>query len=536
MPSFRPLLRSLAIRSVVFLTLLAPLAHAQDNPHTGDGAPSGDVPGAPIEAPAATRSGAASGEGILALLPGPSRSEHTIRTEDGVLAYNAEAATLSLLGGDGKVTAEMFYVAYALDREADGTQDSADAAPDRPITFVFNGGPGAASAYLHLGALGPRALVTEESGAFLPAPSRLEDNPDTWLGFTDLVFVDPVGTGYSRAAPGEDEKRFFGVDGDASSVGAFIRLYLQKTGRTDAPVYLAGESYGGFRAALLAKTLQEDVGITPSGIVLVSPALEFSLLRGEDFLPLKWALTLPAMAAVRFEADGLSGDTLAARLAEVEDYALSDYMTALASGVESGRDAASQRVSDLLGLPIDLVRRHFARVPTSVFAREFERDRGRVLSLYDGAIGTADIAPESAWSETPDPLLDRSVPILTQAFVTYVREELGFRSDISYRLLNRDINQAWDFGTSPSRQGYAGVMDDLQEARSLNPSLGVLIAHGYGDLVTPYLASRYLVSQLPTLEGARPIETTVYPGGHMMYFRSESRRALARDATRLYGK
>lgn len=481
-------------------------------------------------------SGKGTGSGILALLPGAVRTDHSIRIGERELAYTADAATVPLLGGDGKVTAEIFHVAYTLKTEASFDGDAASGAgdPQRPVTFVFNGGPGAASAYLHLGALGPRALVTSAAGEFLPPPQRLADNPDTWLPFTDLVFVDPVGTGYSRAAPGEDEKRFFGVDGDASSIGAFIRLYLQKTERTAAPVYLAGESYGGFRAALLAKTLQEDIGITPAGIVLVSPALEFSLLRGDDFLPLKWALELPAMAAVRFEAEGLAGDALRDKLGEVERYALSDYIVALASGLEAGRDTASQRVSDYTGLPLDLVRRHFARVPTQVFAREFERAKGRVLSLYDGAIGTDDIAPDASWSQTPDPLLDRSVPVMTQAFVTYVREELGFKTDVSYRLLNRDINRAWDFGTSPSRQGFAGVMDDLLEARSLNPALRVLITHGYGDLVTPYLASRYLVSQQPQLLGASPIETRVYAGGHMMYFRADSRAALTADAARLY--
>src|SRR5690606_22514951 len=211
-------------------------------------------------------------------------------------SYEAEAGTLVLLGADGGTTARIFYVAYEL------KPGEADREPaSRPVTFVFNGGPGAASAYLHLGALGPRVLRTAEKGAFLPPPQRLDDNLDTWLGMTDLVFVDPVGTGYSRAASGQKPERFWGVEQDASAMGAFIRLYLNQAGRTGSPIYLVGESYGGFRAALLARTLQEDAGISPSGIVLVSPALDFSYVYGDENNPLHWALSLPAMAAAKLE-------------------------------------------------------------------------------------------------------------------------------------------------------------------------------------------------------------------------------------------
>ena len=200
-----------------------------------------------------------------------------------------------------------FYVAYALRAEAGREPD-----PRRPVTFVFNGGPGAASAYLNLGALGPRVMATAADGGFLPPPQRLLDNPSTWLDMTDLVFVDPVGTGYSREAPGHEAHEFWGVNQDAASVGAFIRLYLAQTGRTGSPVFLAGESYGGFRAALLARTLQEDIGISPSGIVLISPALEFTLVRPDEFQPLHWARTpvhgggalAEASRAPRFRAAG----------------------------------------------------------------------------------------------------------------------------------------------------------------------------------------------------------------------------------------
>jgi len=466
--------------------------------------------------------------GVLSLLPLPSTTTHTIRLGERALDYTATAGTLSLLAGNADVTAEIFYVAYQRNDAGAGGQTR------RPITFVFNGGPGAASAYLHLGALGPRIVATAPDGHFLEPPQRLVDNPDTWLDMTDLVFVDPVGTGYSREAPGQQTDSFWGVEQDASSVGAFIRLYLAQSGRTASPIFLAGESYGGFRAALLARTLQEDVGITPSGIVLISPALEFTFVRPDEFQPLHFALDLPSLAAVRLLGQGVSGAALKQRLAEVERYALGDYLTALASGLEASGRTASARVAELTGLPLDLVQRNHARVSPWLFAREFSRSSGSVISPYDGSIETDDIAPDSAGIEGPDPVLDRSVPVLTSAFVDYVRDELNYRTPISYRLLNREVSGKWNYGIGEGRQGYAGVMSDLQRARSLNPKLGVLIVHGYTDLVTPYMVSRFLIDQLPTLPAAKPIRLDVLDGGHMMYFRHDSRAGLKAVAAGLY--
>lgn len=465
------------------------------------------------------------GGGLLALLPQPVKTSHSIAANGRTLSYSATAGTLGLIGGDGDTIARMFYVAYDLDQAEEGSGA-------RPITFVFNGGPGAASAYLQLGALGPRILRTGEDGEFLPPPQRLQDNPDTWLPMTDLVFVDPVGTGYSRAAPGHKPEQFWGVDQDAAAMGAFIRRYLDEAGRRDSPVYLVGESYGGFRAALLADKLQEDDGIAPSGIVLISPALDFSFIYGES--PLQWALSLPSMAAANFERQGLRGEKLRAGLAKVEHYALTDYLVALASGLKEGGATASETVAGLTGLPLDLVERHFARIPVQLFAREFDRVSGRVASPYDTAISAPDIAPESARLVTPDPVLDRSIPAVTSAFVHYVREELNYRTPISYKLLNEDVTKDWDYGTSASRQGYADAVDDLQKARALDPSMRILIANGLTDLVTPYSVSRYIVQHLPPLAGAEPIETGTYEGGHMMYLRPGSRHELKDDATRIY--
>lgn len=497
---------SSAIAIALALLLSAPVAARAESPERG---------------PART--------GLLSLLPEPQTTDHAIELGGRSLRYQARAATLSLLGGNAEVTAEVFYVAYTLQPEQGRNETS-----QRPVTFVFNGGPGAAAAYLHLGAMGPRVLATGADGSLLPSPQTLVDNPDTWLDLTDLVFVDPVGTGYSREAAGQKPRSFWGVEQDASAMGAFVRLYLAQTGRTRSPVFLVGESYGGFRAALLSRTLQQDVGISPSGIVLVSPALEFALLRPDEFDILHYALELPSLAAVRLQRDGVAGQPFRDRLAEIERFALGDYLAALAGGLEVGGRAASRRVAEITGLPLDLVQRSFARISTGLFTKEFARARGNVLSPYDGLIETGDIAPQSPRDRGPDPILDRSVSALTSAFTAYIRDELGFRTDMSYRLLNGDVSRNWDYGISGSRQGYAGVMGDLQRARSLNPAMGVLIVNGYTDLVTPYMVSRYLLSQIGAIAGARPVRSAVLDGGHMMYLRPDGRRALKELAAELF--
>jgi carboxypeptidase C (cathepsin A) len=467
----------------------------------------------------------AAGAGLLRLLPEPVTTRHELELPGRRLAYAATAGTLPLRDGRGETTAAIFHVAYAAD-PADGA---------RPVTFVFNGGPGAASAFLHLGAMGPRTVAFARGGGYLPPPARLEDNPESWLAFTDLVFVDPVGTGYSRAAePGEEaERRFFGVRQDASAMAAFIRLWLAREKRTLSPVFLAGESYGGFRAAVLARALQEESGIAPSGVVLISPALSFALLQGDAPLLLPDAVTLPSMAATHLERQGGAGP-LGPRLAEVERWALSDYLVGLAAGPAALPPDMVERMAALTGLSPELVRQGHGRIPVGRFIKEYARAHGRVLSRYDGAIDGPDPDPSSPRASGPDPVLDPAVPVWTSAFAAFVRDELGYATDVTYRLLEPEIGGKWDYGAAPGRQGYADAMDDLQAGRALNPALEVLIVHGYTDLVTPYLASRYLLDQLPPLAGAAPVTFRVHPGGHMFYTRPESRGALTEDARALY--
>ena len=460
-------------------------------------------------------------------LPPDVTTQHVLKQDGKEIPYTAVAGSIKPHDSDGKPEAEIFYVSYT----AKPTDN------DRPVTFVFNGGPGAASAYLHLGAMGPKVIATTEEGALTGPPAKLITNNASWLDFTDLVFVDPVGTGFSGPAGGKSGKDFWGVDQDADSLAEFIRLYLTETGRVGSSVFLAGESYGGFRIAVLTRKLQRKGSVSPSGLVLISPALEFFMLRGEDYDPLPWALQLPAYAAVKLESEGTTTrEGLVAALEDVERYAMTEYLVALASGVQQGGEAASAKVAELTGLPLAKVQQYFARVPQSLFVKEFDRDGGQVLSLYDGSVDGPDPHPSSAWPKGPDPILDATVALWSTAFVRYAADELGYKTDEEFKLLNRKISSRWDYGTSPSRQGYAGALDDIQEARAANRNLEVLIASGYTDLITPYTVPAYLVGQLPPLKGANPIEIRNYAGGHMLYLRASSRQDLKQDVQAMYAR
>ncbi len=457
---------------------------------------------------------------IANALPADSTTQHSLGADAAKLDYTATAGTLPLTNQKGETTAKVFYTAYTTPGE------------NRPISFVFNGGPGAASAFLHLGAVGPRVLQFTDDGAAPVKPIALRDNPDSWLAFTDLVFVDPVGTGFSRATGGEEaEKVFYGVDKDADAMTDFVRLYLARAGRELARVYVVGESYGGFRAALLSDRLLRG-GIQVEGAVLISPALEFSMIRGDDFALVPMAMLLPSLTASNLERTQ-GHDAPYAPVEEAETFARSDYLLHLIRGLIVD-DAVIDELARLTGLDRDIVARHYGHVDGDLFRREYARAENRSISAYDGSVSMP--VPRPAGHGRPDPILDAAVNVLTPLMVTYARDELGFKTDLNYELLNRKLNGQWDYGTKPNRQGYAGSLEDLQHARTLSPGLKVFVAHGYTDLVTPYSVSRFLLDQLSPIDTARPIEMHVYRGGHMMYMRPPSRHALFKDVAALYGQ
>jgi len=477
---------------------------------------------APKEPPAKTAPAASPAQ----VLPPDAVTHHKLRVGGQDIAYTATAGTLPLRDDKGEKKADIFYVAF--------TRDEAGDAAQRPITFAFNGGPGAAAAYLNLGALGPRAIDFGTEGRPTPANDRVADNPDTWLAFTDLVFIDPVGTGYSRATGGSDEaKKFWSVRPDLDALAQIVRLQLTRTNRLASPVYLVGESYGGFRAARLALQLANREGIAPAGVVLISPVLEFRLMSGDEFDVLPWALRLPSYAAVSLEAKGtLSPEALG----ESEHFALGDYLVALAGtmGDEAAMQPIYDRVSELIGLDERTVARWRGRVPVGAYIKELRRSDGKVLSRYDGSVAGIDPDPRSDRAED-DPVLQGSIAPFTRAFLAYARDELHFATDQSYELLNNDVSHHWEWrdGNSSGRESL-GAADALRRALALHPRMKVLVAHGLTDLITPYMTSRYVVDHLPARLTQSRVELKLYSGGHMMYLRSASRHRLHGDAERFY--
>ncbi len=459
-------------------------------------------------------------------LPARVSSHHGIMLGEGRLDYEAIAETLPVIDTKGATTASIFTTSYIADA---GTGNQ------RPVSFVFNGGPGAASVFLHLGALGPRVMETPENGAVPSPPVRLVDNPATWLGFTDLVFIDPVGTGFSRGKGKEEnpDKPFWDVRADITSLGTVIRLWLTRHQRWNSPIFLVGESYGGFRAAAMAQTLPRDVDVTVRGLVLISPALDLSTLHQTERDLLAAAFVLPSYAstATAFGAVAPGGD-----IAAVERFALSDYLVGLAGlkGQLSAGDPLTARVAGIAGVPEEIVRRHRGRVPRRVFAHEIRRSQGEVVSLYDGTIARP-AGPESG-EGAGDPVLQPAVAAYGTAFNTYLADTLGVHTDLPYRVLPKDVSQQWNWQSERQEGGPGLAMSSLEAALLEHPATKVLIVNGRYDLVTPYLASRWLVDQLEIPAAVRAgIRLRVYEGGHMVYMRPQSRSLLVRDAAELYG-
>ena len=450
-------------------------------------------------------------------------THHKLKLAGGELSYTAAAGTLALRDDKDEKQADIFYLAFTLDGVSDRAQ--------RPITYAFNGGPGAASAYLDIGALGPRALDFGASGRPEPAVARVGDNPDTWLPFTDLVFIDPVGTGYSRANT-DAAKKLWSVGPDLEALGQVIRLHLARADRLTSPVYLVGESYGGFRAARLAHLLAQREGIAAAGIMLVSPALEFRLMNGDRFDVLPWALRLPSYAAVTLEAKhALTPEALA----EAERFALGDYLTGLAAGNRATPDGFYARIADLTGLDAGTIARWGGRVPPGAYVKALRRADGQILSRYDAAIAAPDPNPASPYGED-DPVLEGTIAPFTRAFTAYARDELAYVTDLPYTLLSHEVGRHWEWreGDSGNRRD-TGAADALARALAQQQHLKVLVAHGLTDLVTPYMMSRYVVDHLPSAVTAERVTLKLYPGGHMMYLRSGSRHELHEDAAAFYG-
>ncbi len=461
------------------------------------------------------------GGGIFSLIPADSTTEHVFKAPSGNLAYTATAGTLDLFGQDGNRSAKIFYTAYI----------ARDRSPGRPLTFAFNGGPGAASAYLHLGLVGPKILEFGATGDNGTTP-QLKDNPESWLAFTDLVLIDPVGTGWSRAASNDAAGSYYGVRQDADSLSKAIALYVQKNNRLDAPKYLLGESYGGFRAAKVAVSLKNSQGMLASGIIMLSPLVEGRFLANSDD-PLSAALQLPSLAAAELER---RNQFTPEKLADAERFAIGDYLVGLAGPSPTGQtaDTLYGRVSELTGIPKDIVARTRGFVG-DVYAKQMG-GTGKIVSPYDAAYAVPDAYPEDAVTRNDDPILEGYTRAYGAAFAAYARNELGFASEMTYSLLNEDVNRRWEWNGSRGgdSRSLASASTDIRDLLSVIPSFKLMIAHGYSDALTPYGASRYVIDHLPPELAAGRTELKVYRGGHMFYTRPDSRRSFAEDVRAFY--
>jgi carboxypeptidase C (cathepsin A) len=454
-------------------------------------------------------------------LPADVTTDQTVEVPGRTLRFKATAGSIPINDGEGTLQAEIAYVAYAIDDPA---------AVSRPVTFVFNGGPGAASGYLQLGALGPWRLPLENIDPSM-APVVVP-NSDTWLDFTDLVFVDPVGTGYSRLAASGDavRRQFWSVDGDAEALAVFIRKWLEKAARQTSPKFIVGESYGGFRGPKVTRELQGDQGVGISGLVLISPVLDFTMFGQRQHLPLSWVVHLPSMAATTLEKKGQFSREA---LRDVERYAAGEYLADLMRGP---RDSAaveriSGKVAAFTGLDQSLVRRLAGRVDTGTFQRELDRQHGLVASAYDATVTGLDPNPNAQNSHFDDPVLSAVGPPLSSAMTDLYQRVLHWHVDAPYRLLNHDISSRWEWGRGTSRPE---VVDDLRQALAFDPRLHVLVAHGATDLVTPYFADQLIIDQLPAFGSVDRLKLAVYGGGHMYYLRDASRRTFRDDAEQVY--
>ncbi len=453
-------------------------------------------------------------------LPADSTTAFTLNIDGRSLAFHVTAGSLQLKDETGAPQAVVAYVAYKL--------DGADPAR-RPVTFAINGGPGAASAWLHLGALGPWRLPM--NGLSPASPPSLVDNAETWLDFTDLVFVDPPGTGYSRivAAGDEPRRRFWSVEGDVDGLAATIRRWLVADERLASPKFIVGESYGGFRGPRLAEALATDQGVGVAGLILISPALDLAALAGGPDDPFPLITRLPSYAAaLKSRAGPVSRDDLA----EVERYATGDYLADWLRGPGDGAavERMSKRVAELTGIDLATVRRLAGRVDEDAFLREFERTQGKVVAFYDATIDAYDPFPAADRSRFHDPVLPGFEPALTSAIVDLYERRLGWKVDDRYELINDAVNREWRWG---GKLAAPESISALRRMLALDPKFRVLVVAGLTDVQTPYLATALELAQVPEFGPAGRLTLKVYPGGHMVYADDASRRALRGDARRL---
>ncbi len=481
------------------------------------------------EAPQATPGGGRGRGGVAG--PGPAIggdvdetpvvTHHSITVDGKTINYTATVAQMPLKNAAGDTEAHIFYMAYTLDGVADPAK--------RPVTFCFNGGPGSASMWVHMGGMGPRSPKLMPDGSMPPPPYQLKDNQDTWLDRTDLVFIDPVGTGYSRAKSIEVARRMNGVQGDIQSVGEFMRMYIVRNDRELSPLFIAGESYGTFRAAGIAGYLI-DRGIAFNGIVLIGTTLNLETIwsRSDDLV---FELELPTYAADAYYHKKVAADLqrkdLKSFLKEAEAFSMGEYANALAKGDElstAERKAVTDKLVRYTGIDAHYIDESNLRWDVGHFARQLLRDKELSIGRYDGRL-TAPASRNTGETSEFDPSSSLITPPFTAMFSNYIRNELGYKTDMYY--YPSGGIQPWDYGV---QNGFGDTTSLLRAAMAKNPYMKVMVAASYYDLATPYYAAEYTFNHMGLdQEMHKKIIWDFYPAGHMLYIDSDSHAKLKHD-------
>lgn len=453
-------------------------------------------------------------------LPADAHAEQSITLNGKPLHYTVTVGTLPVRNSDGKEVGQVVYTAYTVKE------------PNRPVTFALNGGPGASSVYLNFGAIGPKHLKGIGNEGDSPSdPPTLIDNPGTWLNFTDLVFIDPIGTGFSRALVPEDQakKLFYSTEPDIEYLSRVIFDWLVKNDRLDSRKYLIGESYGGFRGPRITYYLQSQLGVAMNGVVLVSPYLNPTIEQNGNLSPIPWMVTLPSITAAHLEREH---QLTSQAMASVISYTLGDYATTLLKGNSdpASTQAMIKKVTELTGLDPEFVKYSGGRLETGAYLREVYREEGKLGSIYDSNVTSYDPFPYSPHQEANDPILASIIAPTTTAMVNFVTQTVGWKIDARYNALSYKVNSLWD-RDADLRKGSA---TQLRQAVAADPKLRVIIAHGWNDLSCPFMGSVLTVNQMPIMGDPTRVQVHEYPGGHMFYTRLDSRLALKTDVEKMY--
>lgn len=463
-------------------------------------------------------------------IPAPIETKGQVIINGQTINYTTRTGYMVLKDESGKAKANIFFIAYT----KDGVTDVAK----RPVTYTFNGGPGSASVWLHMGCIGPKRIPMTEKGEALAPPYSYINNEYSWLDKTDLVFIDPVNTGYSRAAAGENERQFLGYTEDIESVGEFIRLYATKYGRWNSPKFLAGESYGTTRAAGLSGYLQDKYNMYINGVALISSILNFQTARFEKGNDLPFSLFLPTYTAMAWYHKKIAPEyqaDLQKTLRDVEKFATNEYSTVLMKGdlaSEAEQMMVTEKLSKFTGLSKEYIKNANNRIEIGRFVKELLRNEGKTAGRLDGRFTGTDYDNAGERYEF-DPSLDATISGPYSATINqYLRQDLKYENDLPYLILTGRV-QPWNYNNVQNQ--FLNVSETLRQAMSKNPYLKVWVAAGYYDLATPYYAAEYTFNHMMLRpEQKKNVNFTYFEAGHMMYIHKTSLIKLKQDADKFY--